>query len=188
NFTSLLEADHQHELSPDARRYLGFVRTGGQHMACLLDSLLKYVRLDRHPLDSGPVDVTVLVGQVGDDLGDALTKTQGQLQCDSLPTVQADPSLLRIALQNLVANGLAFARPGVPPHVRVSATREHGFDQIHVLDNGLGIAPEHQASIFDMFKRLHPRKTHAGSGLGLPICRRIAALHGGHLSVQSVPG
>ncbi|WP_382158360.1 ATP-binding protein [Hydrogenophaga sp. ANAO-22] len=188
NFTSLLEADHQHELSPDARRYLGFVRTGGQHMACLLDSLLKYVRLDRHSLDSGPVDVTVLVGQVGDDLGDALAKTQGQLQCDPLPTVQADPSLLRIALQNLVANGLAFARPGVPPHVRVSATREHGFDQIHVLDNGLGIAPEHQASIFDMFKRLHPRKTHTGSGLGLPICRRIAALHGGHLSVQSVPG
>lgn len=188
NFTSLLEADHQHELSPDARRYLGFVRTGGRHMACLLDSLLKYVRLDRHSLDSGPVDVAVLVGQVGDDLGDALAKSQGELRCDPLPTVQADPSLLRIALQNLVANGLAFARPGVAPCVRVSATREHGFDQIHVHDNGLGIAPEHQASIFDMFKRLHPRKTHAGSGLGLPICRRIAALHGGHLSVQSVPG
>lgn len=188
NFTSLLEADHLDELSPDARRYLGFVRAGGQHMACLLDSLLKFVRLDRHSLDSGPMDLAALVGEVGGELGDALVKTQGELQCDPLPTVQADPSLLRIALQNLVANGLVFARPGVAPRVRISATREQGFDQIHVHDNGLGIAPEHQASIFDMFKRLHPRKTHAGSGLGLPICRRIAALHGGHLSVQSVPG
>jgi PAS domain S-box-containing protein len=188
NFTSLLEADHQHELSPDAQRYLGFVHAGGQRMACLLDSLLKYVRLDRHSLDSELVDVTVLVAQVGDDLGDALAKTQGELVCDPLPSVQADPSLLHIALQNLVTNGLVFARPGVPPRLRVSATREHGFDQIHVHDNGLGIAPEHHASIFDMFKRLHPRKTHAGSGLGLPICRRIAALHGGHVSVQSVPG
>ena len=188
NFTSLLEADHQHELSPDAQRYLGFVHAGGQRMACLLDSLLKYVRLDRHSLDSELVDVTVLVTQVGDDLGDALAKTRGELVCDPLHSVQADPSLLRIALQNLVTNGLVFARPGVPPRLRVSATREHGFDQIHVHDNGLGIAPEHHASIFDMFKRLHPRKTHAGSGLGLPICRRIAALHGGHVSVQSVPG
>ncbi len=188
NFSSLLEADHAQQLSPEARRYLGFVSAGGQRMASLLDGLLRYVRLDRHALDSGPVDVTLLVDQVRDDLSAALTQAHGQLEVAPLPTVQADASLLRIALQNLVANGLAFAQPGVPPRVRVSATREHGFDQIHVQDNGIGIAPEHQSGIFDLLKRLHSRKTHAGSGLGLSICRRIAALHGGHLSVQSAPG
>lgn len=188
NFTSLLESEHIQELSPDARRYLAFVHVGGQRMATLLDGLLKYVRLDRHALDHAQVDVGALVSQVHDELCPALAQTKGRLEFGPLPEVQADASLLRMALQNLMANGLAFARPDVPPHVRVSATREHGFDQIHVEDNGIGIAPEHQASIFDMFKRLNSRKTHAGSGLGLPICRRIAALHGGHLSVHSVPG
>lgn len=188
NFSSLLEADHAPLLAPEARRYLGFVSAGGQRMATLLDDLLRYVRLDRHALDSGPVDVRQLIDQIRDDLGAALAQTSGQLETAPLPTVQADASLLRIALHSLVANGLAFAQPGQPPRVRVSATREHGFDQIHVEDNGIGIAPEHQAGIFDLLKRLHSRKTHTGSGLGLSICRRIAALHGGHLSVQSTPG
>jgi len=188
NFTSLLEADHAQDMPPPAQRYLGFVRAGGLRMASLLDSLLRYVRLERHALASGPVDMVALVEQVRDDLTAALTQARAQVKLEPMPTVQADEALLRIVLQNLIANAIKFAQPQVPPAVRVSATRQNGFDQIHVEDNGMGISPEHQASIFDMFKRLHTRKTHDGSGLGLSICRRIAALHGGHLSVHSVPG
>jgi signal transduction histidine kinase len=188
NFTSLLQTDHANALPPDARRYLDFVRAGGQRMSALLDGLLRYVRLDRHALASGPVDVNQVIEQVRDDLSTALAQRGGRLEATPLPTVQADASLLRVVLQNLVINGLAFSRPEVPPHVRVSATRAKGYDQIHVEDNGVGIAPEHQSGIFDLLRRLHPRKTHEGSGLGLPICRRVAALHGGHLTVQSVPG
>lgn len=188
NFTSLLHAEHAQELAPDAQRYLGFVRAGGQRLACLLDDLLRYVRLDRHRLATAPVCMATLAALLRDDLGAALAQSHGRLEIEPLPTVQADAALLHMALKHLVANGLAFARPGVAPQVHVSATREKGFDQIHVDDNGLGIAPEHQACVFDLFKRLHPRKTHVGSGLGLPICKRIAALHGGHVSVQSEPG
>lgn len=188
NFTSLLVSDHGPDLPPVAQRYLGFVQAGGQRMGMLLDDLLKYVRLDQHALASGPVDVACVVQQVRDDLASALALGQGRIENDPLPTVQADASLLRIALQNLIANGLKFARPQVPPHVRVSAVRQDGFALIQVDDNGIGISAEHQAGIFDMFKRLHLRKQHEGSGLGLSICQRIAALHGGHLSVQSVPG
>ncbi len=188
NFTSLLHAEHAQELTPDARRYLGFVCMGGQRLSRLLDDLLRYVRLDRHRLDRAPVDMAALVHQVRDGLSGALEQSQACLELEALPTVQGDPALLQVALKHLLANGLAFARPGVAPLLRVSATREPGVDQIHVQDNGLGIAPEHQASVFELFKRLQPRKTHLGAGLGLPICKRIAALHGGHVSVQSEPG
>ncbi|MDO9434488.1 ATP-binding protein [Hydrogenophaga sp.] len=188
NFTSLLHAEHAVELTPDARRYLGFVCAGGQRLARLLDDLLRYVRLDRHRLASEPVDVSTLANQLRDDVSATLAQSQGSLELDTLPTVQGDPSLLQVALKHLVANGLAFARPGVAPQLRVSATHQNGFDQIHVDDNGVGIAPEHQLSVFELFKRLQPRKTHLGSGLGLPICKRIAALHGGHVSIESEPG
>ena len=188
NFTSLLHAEHAPELTPDARRYLGFVCLGGQRLSRLLDNLLRYVRLDRHRLDRASVDVNALVHQARDGIRSELTQSHGCLELDPLPTVQGDPALLQVALKHLLSNGLAFARPGVAPQLRVSATREPGFDQIHVDDNGLGIAPEHQASVFELFKRLQPRKTHLGAGLGLPICKRIAALHGGYVSVQSEPG
>jgi signal transduction histidine kinase len=99
--------------------------------------------------------------------------------------VMADESLLRIVLKNLVSNGLKFSRRGVPPMVRITVEETGGEHQIHVTDNGIGIATEHQQDIFDMFKRLHTRKHYEGSGLGLSVCRRIAQLHGGSISVQS---
>ncbi|MGE0349717.1 GAF domain-containing sensor histidine kinase [Hydrogenophaga sp.] len=188
NFSALLTTDHAQDLPPMAQRYLGFVRGGGQRMSALLDDLAEYVRLDRRAPSSGPVDVASLLEQVRDDLASALQLANGRLECGPLPTVRGDASLLRIALQNLVANGLKFAQPDTPPLVRVSATREDGFDLIHVDDNGIGIAPEHQPGIFDMFTRLHSRKRYDGSGLGLSICRRIVEQHGGQISVRSTPG
>jgi PAS domain S-box-containing protein len=188
NFTSLLSTEHQHEFSADSRRYLAYVQAGGQRMIALLDDLLHYVELEQHTLDKTWIDANALFRQIRDDLDAALERSHGQLLSDPLPMMLlADASLLRIALQNLVANGLKFSRPGVAPVVRLSSSRADGFLFIHVTDNGIGIAPEHQASIFGMFKRLHPRKAYEGSGLGLSICRRIAELHGGQLAVTSNP-
>ncbi len=188
NFAALLQADHQQALPPEAQRYLGFVHAGGRRMAALLDDLLHYVRLEQHALVSAPVNLACVVQQVSDDLAAALTASGGTVEADNLPMVQADASLLRIALQNLIANGLKFARPGVPPRVRVRAARHGGFDRIEVKDNGIGITPEHQPQVFNLFTRMHLRRQHDGSGLGLSICQRIAALHGGHITLQSVPG
>jgi signal transduction histidine kinase len=91
-------------------------------------------------------------------------------------------------LHNLVANALAFARHDVAPVVKVVASQDATVDQIHVCDNGIGIAEEHQSAIFDVFSRLNNRRQHDGTGLGLAICQRIADLHQGRLSVESQPG
>jgi PAS domain S-box-containing protein len=187
NFTALLTADHQQQLSTEGQRYLAYVRAAGQRMIALLDDLLHYVELDQRGLQKTWVDGTALAMQVRDDLSAALQRNGGQCIVEPLPLLLADASLLRIALQNLVANALKFTRPGVPPVVTISASQVEGFVQLHVTDNGIGIAPEHQRSIFDMFKRLHPRKAYEGTGLGLSICRRIAELHGGAVSVQANP-
>lgn len=187
NFATLLSTDHQQALSADGQRYLGYVLAGGQRMLSLLDDLLRYVELDRHALQKTWVDGRMLAEQVRDDLDAALQRTQGELRLGHLPAVLADPTLMRVALQNLVANALKFTRPGVPPVVSLSSSQTDGFLQIHVADNGIGIAPEHQARIFDIFRRLHARKTYEGSGLGLSISRRIAELHGGTITVTSTP-
>ncbi|MDZ4101279.1 MAG: ATP-binding protein [Hydrogenophaga sp.] len=188
NFTSLLVTDHQDELSPSAQRYLSFVQSGGQRMSFLLDDLLHFVRLDNRTVQLRPVEVSRLMQQIEVDLAPTISRMEGRLDCHPQPQVMADESLLRIVLKNLASNGLKFARRGVPPVVRISVEVVEGGHLIHVSDNGIGIAEDHQRDIFDMFKRLHTRKHYEGSGLGLSICRRIAQLHGGRMSVQSVPG
>jgi PAS domain S-box-containing protein len=189
NFTSLLVSDHQEELSPAARRYLSFVQSGGQRMSFLLDDLLHFVRLGHHAVQLRPVDVGRLMHQLQDDLAPLLQRLGGRVDCTPHPPVMADEALLRIVLKNLASNGLKFSRRGVPPVVRVTVEEADGGHRIHVSDNGIGIgiAADHQHDIFDMFKRLHTRKHYEGTGLGLSVCRRIAQLHGGGISVQSTP-
>ncbi len=186
NFTSLLVADHQEELSPVAQRYLSFVQSGGQRMSYLLDDLLHFVRLEGRSVQLRPVDVTHLVQQIATDLGPLIARVDGRLECGAQPTVMADESLLRIVLKNLISNGMKFSRQGVLPVVHVQVDESQDGHLIHVIDNGIGIASEHQQHVFDMFKRLHTRKHYEGTGLGLSVCRRIAQLHGGKVSVQSV--
>ena len=188
NFTSLLVSDHKEELPPAAQRYLSFVQSGGQRMSFLLDDLLHFVRLDSRAVQLRPVEISRLMQQIEVDLAPTLARMDGRLEHRPQPQVMADEALLRIVLKNLAANGLKFARRGVPPVVHIGVEAVEGGHLIHVSDNGIGIAEDHQRDIFDMFKLLHNRKHYEGSGLGLSICRRIAQLHGGDMSVQSVPG
>lgn len=189
NFSGLLEQDFGEALPPMARRYLGFVHAGGQRMKVLLDDLTDLLVLDRHVLAAGPADLDALVRQATQDLDAALQRTGGRVEIASpLPTVTGDPTLLRVLLQNLIANGVKFVARGVKPLVTVNSRVDGGGVRVDVQDNGIGIAADKQAAIFDMFQRLHSRKDYEGTGLGLSICRRIAELHGGRIDLRSMPG
>lgn len=179
--------DHQAEFSPATLRHLQRVHAGGERMKASLDDLMRFVQLEQHAVSFEPVDVGPLMQQVHEDLSHAIAQSGGRLDWAALPTVQGDRSLLRVLLQNLVANGLKFTRPGVAPRVEVSAERREGAIRLTVQDNGIGIAASQLDNIFDMFKRLHPRKRYEGTGLGLSIARRIAELHGGQVLVTSDP-
>lgn len=185
NFSGLLATDFGAHIPPLGQRYLGYVQAGGERMGHLLDDLLHYVQLDSRPVEWRTVELQPIAQQVVDDLSAALQRSQGRVEVQALPRVQGDASLLRLALQNLVANGLKFRRPGVAPVVVVSAIQGPDRVELQVRDNGIGIAPEHQQGIFEIFRRLHGRKQYEGTGLGLSICRRIAELHGGTLTVES---
>lgn len=187
NFSGLLTVDHVAEFSPTTQNYLQRVHAGGERMKDLLDDLMRFVRLEQHAVGAEPVDIGQLMQQVHDDLSHAIAQSGGRLAWNAMPTVLGDRSLLRVLLQNLVANGLKFSRPGVAPQVEVIAERREGEIRLTIQDNGIGIAADQLESIFDMFKRLHPRKVYQGSGLGLSIARRIAELHGGEVRVTSVP-
>jgi signal transduction histidine kinase len=96
-------------------------------------------------------------------------------------------SLCRV-FQNIVGNAVKFTRDGVRPRVTISARRQGGFWRFEIADNGIGMAPEHSERIFQPFKRLHGEEAYPGTGIGLAVCQRIVAQHGGRIWVDSRPG
>jgi len=101
-------------------------------------------------------------------------------------TVITDPRRVRQILLNLLSNAIKFGE-GKPIHVHCRA-REDGGVEIDVTDHGIGIPGEDLEKIFDEFVQLSQPNQHQGTGLGLPISRRLAQLLDGSLTVRSIPG
>ncbi len=102
--------------------------------------------------------------------------------------LQADSTLLKLVLTNLLENALRFVAPGVSPHVTMTSAVAQGVCRIEVTDNGIGIRPEDQVRLFTPFVRLHGVEEYPGIGLGLATVRKAIELMGGHVGVTSVPG
>lgn len=188
NFSSLLASDHTEELSAPARRYLGFVTKGGERMSRMLDDLTDFLQLEGYTPKAVDIDATALVAQVMDELNEALAQSGAEVTVGPLRPLRADPALIRIVLLNFVGNALKFRPKDQAPRVHIEMSAVRDGTELSVTDHGLGIPEEQQAGVFDMFRRLHTRQRFDGAGLGLSICRRVAQLHGGRVTLQSTIG
>jgi signal transduction histidine kinase len=97
---------------------------------------------------------------------------------------------LTTVLRHLVDNAVSFARPGVPPVVVMSATRQDAMWVVRVEDNGLGIDPRDVDRVFRPYKRLAaPGSERAsGNGMGLAVCRQLVRRHGGEIALRPADG
>jgi len=185
-FVRLIEASHPCASSPPIDKHLAFVSRGARRMRNMLDDLSQYVHLDDEPV--GPeerVALDSLMGQIASNLSEQVRASGGALAIDGLPAVCGRSSLIGIVFRNLLSNGLKFTRPGVAPHVTVSARVAGESVDVTVADEGIGIAEQDLPRVFEPFRRLHRRQVYDGTGLGLATCHRIVAALGGRIEVRS---
>ncbi|GGL17317.1 PAS domain-containing sensor histidine kinase [Deinococcus radiotolerans] len=187
SYTELLARRYQGQLDPRADQYLHFMQDAVTRMRSLIQDLLGFARLSRTDLIFEPVSLDELMQAARQNVQGTLTSGGSQLSWDTPDEVWGQSSLLTQLLTNLVSNGLKFHRPGETAQVHVTSRREGDTVHISVRDNGIGIAPEYHARIFEIFQRLHRRDTYAGNGMGLAICRKIAEHHGGRIWIESAP-
>ncbi|MCW5774576.1 MAG: hypothetical protein KIT16_23230, partial [Rhodospirillaceae bacterium] len=180
--------------SPKYKEYLGHVATSGQHLLQVINNILDLAKVEagKWVMEEELVDVGRLVADTLQLVGERARAAGVRLEADKAgpPLIlQGDPRLLRQILLNLVVNGIKFTEHG--GRVRVAwRLEETGAAAIAVSDTGCGMSAGDIARVFEPFGRGSAELARArhDTGLGLPICKRFAEMHGGALEIASVVG
>lgn len=181
--------DHGEQLSDDAREMIAMLGDSAARMDALVRALAHYTRAERAQPDWQSTDTGAVVAGALDDLAERVRETDARVDLQPLPQAWSDPVLLRQVVQNLLANALNYHRAGEPPKITV-AGHESGPDTVVIVisDRGQGIPPERIEEAFQPFRRLHAHDEIDGSGIGLPLCRRLVTRLGGDIAIESEVG
>jgi light-regulated signal transduction histidine kinase (bacteriophytochrome) len=180
----LLSSRCGEQVDPEARRFLDHLVHSGERLQGMLDGLLSYSRLGFGKGRTEEVDLDALLDRVLVDLGPLLEEAQAEVHRARLPTVAADPNAMRQLFQNLIGNAVKF-RGDRFLRLTIGVNEDGDWWRLMVKDNGIGIDPRFQDSIFGMFHRLHTESEYPGTGIGLAICKKIVAQYGGRIWVES---
>ena len=186
-FGDRLRGKYADMLDEQGRDYLLRMGSAAARMQALINDLLTLSRVTTKAQPFVPVNLHEVVKDVLTDLEDHIKRTGGRVEVNEMPTIDADPTQMRQLFQNLIDNGLKFHLPEVKPVVKIRARKMNEICQIIVEDNGIGFEEKHLERIFTVFQRLHGRGEYEGTGVGLPICRKIAERHGGTITAMSTP-
>lgn len=187
-FAGMLEEDHGAALDADAQRLLGVIRSSSRDMSGLIDSLLRLSRLGRHALQPTQVNVHTMVTSILAELRAATPDLRAEVELGNLGMVHADATLLREVFRNLIGNALKFSSKTTAPKVSIRRCDTDDTPSFAVQDNGAGFDPAFANKLFTPFQRLHRADEFEGSGIGLALCQRIVAMHGGHIEAHGQPG
>jgi PAS domain S-box-containing protein len=146
-----------------------------------IDGLLEMSRTRTQPLQFEPVDLNDTLAEVEELLRDDIDREAATIDAGQLPTVHGDPVLLRLLLQNLVANAIKFRHDDRAPDVTVEVDRDATSWEVAVTDNGRGFDEQDEEAIFELFGRTGDGERIEGAGIGLATCRQIAQRHGGSI-------
>jgi PAS domain S-box-containing protein len=186
-YLAILASRHGAELPADAVVLVDRARDRVVRAGRFLESLLSLACLSQRPLGTEVVEPGPLVREVLQELLPVDGDRRVEVVIRPLPACRADRAMLWHVWQNLLSNALKFTRAKDPARIEIAGAR--GSDPVYsVRDNGVGFPPEMAARVFDDFARFHDAREYEGSGIGLPLVRRIVERHGGRVWAESSPG
>ena len=191
-YMDLLESDMVGPVAPLQKQYLGRVKSAAKHLIHIIEEILTFSRVEAgmEPIAPEAIDAAAVAQSVV-ELFEPQAVDKGLAVHATLPEAPVmlftDPTKLKQILINVIGNAMKFTDVG---SVRISVT--HDADQVSfvVADTGPGMTQADVERIFDPFTQLDQSLTRSkgGTGLGLPVSRKLAHLLGGDLVVDSVPG
>lgn len=173
------------QLDAEGQKYLRFVHESGTRMSQLIEDLLRLSRTTRGELIRQPLDLSGLVREVLRQLRDS--DPQRQVECVIADAVRADadPRLLRAALENLLGNAWKFTGKRAHARIEFGVDERQGGAVYFIRDNGAGFDMAYAARLFGVFQRMHKTTEFEGTGVGLATVQRIIVRHGGHIWAEA---
>ena len=189
-FAEILDLRYFGPLNERQREYSRGIVDASQRLLALINDILDiatieagYLQLELAPVPIRPFLLNLQAMAAGTARSRNLTVA---VECPAdIGALNADPRRLKQALYNLVSNALKFTPPG--GRITLSAQRADDTVRLSVADDGIGIAPEHHARVFEKFARVDLGRREGGVGLGLSLVKSLVELHGGTVELESAP-
>lgn len=188
-FGQLLLKSDGDQLSDKGKHYLRRIHAGSTKMGELIDGLLSLAKISRGTLNRVDVDLTAMSLKLVQELRDSEPDRVVDIDVQTGLTINGDPAMLTVVMQNLIANAWKYSAN--TPHACVEIgceTDEDGVRCMFVRDNGAGFEMAHAAKLFEVFQRLHKDSEFTGTGIGLANVKRVVERHGGRVWAQAAPG
>lgn len=174
----------------DKDESLQSIRRQAGRISSIVSQLLLMIRAENGKFCPAmePLSIGELCEMIVMEMEETARAQDVRLECspDRSLVVNGDETLLIRMVTNLLSNAIRYNRPGGT--VRLTVDADHGRCLIRVADTGIGISPDNLGRIWERFYRADSARSGDGSGLGLPMVRFIANLHGGDVDAESHPG
>jgi signal transduction histidine kinase len=187
-YVNVLREEYAAGLGPEAIDYASRACAAAGRMDRMIADLLAYGRISHGEAPLRAVDLRAEVQRVLADHAGQIQAKGAMVELDlAAHQLWASPVLLSQILGNLVGNALKFARPGVPPRLRIAARAAGERVVLTVADNGIGIAPPYREKIFRVFEKAHTEPSYPGTGIGLAIVQKAVERMNGSVRVEDAP-
>jgi signal transduction histidine kinase len=186
-FIQILRRDYSVKLDERGNNVLNRIVNNSKRMAELIDDLLRLSRLTRAELQPQTVSISQIAQELARDLQQTDSMRQAEFEIADDLTAQADPSLLRVVLENLLGNAWKYSRYQELTKIVIDQQREGNKVVFRIQDNGAGFDMAHAEFLFAPFRRLHTAEQFPGTGIGLATVQRIIQRHGGKIWATAAP-
>ncbi len=188
-FSQALIEDYAGKLDDEGQQHLRRIRAGAQKMGHLIDDLIKLSRVTRAEIQRTEVDLSRIAREVADDLHRDDPGRHVDIIIQDGLVAQGDPTLLRVALDNLIGNAWKFTSKRAEGRIEFGVSDAvDGHAAYFVRDNGAGFDMTYAQKLFGAFQRLHAMDEFPGTGIGLATVQRVVRRHGGKVWAEGEVG
>lgn len=164
-----------------------FIQAGADNISAVTSGLLRFIRLGQMEIEWERLDINNVATSIVTAMEFQMRKEGVVLHLGDLPPCMGDLVLIMQVFSNLIENALKYLDPSRAGEITIAGKMEQGWSIYSITDNGIGISPQQQKQVFNVFHRGDSGKER-GDGLGLAIVQRILERHKGKIQLQSVPG